>query len=83
MAYGLLSRIKVGDGFGNAGGDEGIRTLDLGNANAALSQLSYVPTEHSTGADVVHYIRLLPNGAIKTDIRPLLLLPSLPGRAQE
>ena len=26
------------------GGDEGIRTLDLGVANAALSQLSYIPT---------------------------------------
>ena len=25
------------------GGDEGIRTLDLGVANAALSQLSYIP----------------------------------------
>ena len=25
------------------GGDEGDRTLDLGIANAALSQLSYVP----------------------------------------
>ena len=27
------------------GGDEGDRTLDLGIANAALSQLSYVPGE--------------------------------------
>jgi hypothetical protein len=26
------------------GGDEGIRTLDLSVANAALSQLSYIPT---------------------------------------
>ena len=25
------------------GGDEGIRTLDLSVANAALSQLSYIP----------------------------------------
>ena len=28
---------------GDLGGDEGDRTLDLGIANAALSQLSYVP----------------------------------------
>ena len=27
-----------------SGGDEGIRTLDLSVANAALSQLSYIPT---------------------------------------
>ncbi len=27
------------------GGDRGIRTPDLGDANAALSQLSYIPTE--------------------------------------
>lgn len=27
------------------GGDEGDRTLDLGTANAALSQLSYIPKE--------------------------------------
>ena len=26
------------------GGDEGARTLDLSVANAALSQLSYIPT---------------------------------------
>jgi hypothetical protein len=28
---------------GKAGGDEGARTPDLGIANAALSQLSYIP----------------------------------------
>ena len=28
---------------GQIGGDRGIRTLDLGIANAALSQLSYIP----------------------------------------
>ncbi len=27
------------------GGDEGARTPDLGIANAALSQLSYIPTQ--------------------------------------
>ena len=29
---------------GTDGGDEGARTPDLGIANAALSQLSYIPT---------------------------------------
>ena len=28
------------------GGDEGARTPDLGIANAALSQLSYIPTKY-------------------------------------
>jgi hypothetical protein len=28
---------------GNYGGDRGTRTLDLCDANAALSQLSYIP----------------------------------------
>jgi hypothetical protein len=31
-------------GYGLAGGDEGIRTLDLCVANAPLSHLSYIPT---------------------------------------
>ena len=38
---GRLSRRRP-EGYG---GDEGDRTLDLGIANAALSQLSYVPGE--------------------------------------
>jgi hypothetical protein len=34
-------------GWGEFGGREGIRTLDLSVANAALSQLSYAPTDTS------------------------------------
>ena len=30
-------------------GDEGDRTPDLGVANAALSHLSYIPTDHEVG----------------------------------
>ena len=39
----------TGPGFSeiNFGGDEGARTPDLGIANAALSQLSYIPTIES------------------------------------
>jgi|GEM_PF-1872431 hypothetical protein len=32
------------------GGDRGIQTLDLSNANAALYQLSYIPTASSIQA---------------------------------
>ena len=32
------------------GGDRGIQTLDLSNANAALYQLSYIPTTPSIQA---------------------------------
>ncbi len=37
-------RLAPGTGGRRFGGDRGIRTPDLSSANAALSQLSYVPT---------------------------------------
>jgi hypothetical protein len=46
------------------GGDEGNRTLDLGVANAALSQLSYIPTKQS-----IFHIKLYPTGQFKKVFR--------------
>ena len=41
----MMQRPNANEAFGSMfGGDEGGRTPDLGIANAALSQLSYIPT---------------------------------------
>jgi hypothetical protein len=49
------------------GGDEGNRTLDLGVANAALSQLSYIPTKHS-----LFHNKLYQSGQFKKVIHNIL-----------
>ena len=41
----------------NQNGDRGIRTPDLRDANAALSQLSYIPIEKPILAKAVHSVK--------------------------
>ncbi len=50
--------VLVTDRYKIIGGDEGDRTPDLGVANAALSQLSYIPTKF------VYFTRLKINGQL-------------------
>ena len=45
MAQLVARELDLGEfGFSRSGGDDGGRTRDLSVANAALSQLSYIPT---------------------------------------
>ena len=46
-AFSMEREIKLNgvEGASSLGGDSGTRTRNLGDANAALSQLSYIPTQ--------------------------------------
>ena len=64
----------------NVGGDRGDRTPNLGIANAALSQLSYVPTQsghtRNTGQDLYRIVGP-PYSGCQVE-QPAELTPSLP-----